>query len=619
MLLDRVACLESALKGNSMQQTSTPVPTVPETIDLRESTPIAIPAPDPELEIADAAVVLEFLAWGRRKDNNFHDSPENESGPRRPHQTQDEGSGPAILVKSALTAQLDVLEILLPSEKHVRQLVDYHAHCLLWYHGSFMASTLKQEINDFYREYNGSIRNKDVNLQWVALLFAVLTGSITCSTQHTANSWGFRELERARLSKQWYQATTTCLNLSNYTESHTIYSIQAISTLTISAHILGLSNTQSVLLAGANRIAQSLGLHRLAQESDTGALHSEMGLRRKRKRETGRRVWCQLCTQDWFSIPFSESYSLNSAFFDTDKPLSCNDNDMMPVPRHTPTIASYCNYLYDIAALIPQLQDAMANSNTLFTKYEQVVSFDEKMRELATSYMPTFLSTNAPVASSWPIYVPWARRSLAICAAHKIIMIHRKFLGMSFTNSAFAFTRRTCLAASRTILKEAQAATDKNGPVLWIDQAFSVAAGIILCLDAFHRKSDEPEFHEHRGLAKEAIAYLSRFTYSTIASRGTQLLTFLVAELSLNETENGRPQRKRRMHELHDSSPGRKKTKTFNLSSFIQSISAEPLTKEAEDPSESATQMAWDAFEDLFPPQTGFGGENLFNELFSFE
>jgi hypothetical protein len=184
------------------------------------------------------------------------------------------------------------------------------------------------------------------------------------------------------LSKQWFNATTTCLSLGSYLEDHMIYSVQAISTLTISAHIIGLSNTQSVLLSSANRIAQSLGLHRLGEEQSLTESGSNLDL--IRKRETGRRIWCQLCTQDWFSIPFSESCTLNRSYFNTGKPLNCNDDSLTPLPSHIPTMTSYCNYRFDIAALIPEVQDAMTQSNTLFTKYEQVLVFDEKLRQLAT-------------------------------------------------------------------------------------------------------------------------------------------------------------------------------------------------------------------------------------------
>ena len=311
-----------------------------------------------------------------------------------------------------------------------------------------------------------------------------------------------------------------CLNIACYIETHTIYSVQAIATLTIAAHILGKSSSQSVLLASAGRIAQNLGLHRLGPESAVDTTSKTQ----VRQREAGRRVFNQLCTQDWFQIPFSESYSLNPRFFQDARLLNCNDDDMIPKPLSIPTQASYCNYRYDIAALMPQLLDAMASCNTLFTKYEQVLQYDEKMRKLATACMPTFLSTNAPVANNWPVYVGWARRSLTICASHKIIMIHRKFLGLSFTNSAFSFTRRTCIAASKTILKEALSANDEQGPVLWIEQAFSVAAGIILSLDLFHRSATEKEFGEHSGLVEDAIEYLKRFEGSKIASRGVQLL-----------------------------------------------------------------------------------------------
>jgi hypothetical protein len=57
-------------------------------------------------------------------------------------------------------------------------------------------------------------------------------------------------------------------------------------------------------------------------------------------------------------------------------------------------------------------------------------------------------------------------------------MIHRKFLSMSFVNPMFEFTRRTCVAASRTVIKEQKEATRDGGPMLCIHQAFSVTASV---------------------------------------------------------------------------------------------------------------------------------------------
>lgn len=423
-LLQRVAQLEARIDrgqpspeqrrlGSSSitQQTHSPTP--------EPHQPTALPVVDPTSDARevtddiDAATVLEFLAWGRKKDSDFLNAPEHEAGPRQLGSTpgqDDSASVTNILTDSTKTVQLDVLEALLPSKNHIMLLAEYHNSSLLWYHGSYSSKIFSDDLHVFLNECNGDVRHGQLNLQWLALLFSILTGSITCASPATCHTWGFSDVERPTLALRWYEATVTCLNMANYIQTHTIYSVQAIATLTIAAHILGQSNSQSVLLSSAGRIAQSLGLQRL----QSGLSNSPDQLR---KSEVGKRVFIQLCTQDWFSIPFSETYSLNPRFISsTIRPINCNDNDMVVHPESTPTQASYCNYRYDIAALMPQLLDAMAGCNTMFTKYEQVLKFDDKMRKLATASMPTFLSSNAPVVDEWPIYVSWARRSLTICA-----------------------------------------------------------------------------------------------------------------------------------------------------------------------------------------------------------
>lgn len=476
---------------------------------------------------------------------------------------------------------------------------------------------LKDELDAFLIEYGGDVRHQDMNLQWLALLFAILTGSMTCAQSSILQTWGFSEAERAVLSMRWYEAAVTCLNMACYIEIHEIYSVQAIATLTISAHTLGKSNSQSVLLASAGRIAQSLGLHRLKSET------ASIPIDQLRKREAGRRVFNQLCTQDWFQIPFSESYSLNPSFIHAAKPLNCNDDDMVPQPQITPTQASYINYRFEIARLMPQLLDATANCNTPFTKYEQVLQYDDKMRKLATAYMPTFLSANAPVAENWPVYVGWARRSLAICAAHKIIMIHRKFLALSFTNSAFSFTRRTCIAASKTILKEALSPNKEHGPMLWIEQAFSVAAGIILSLDTLYRDTGEKEFEEHSRLVADAIDYLKGFENSKVAWRGVQLLSALRQELGAAEGQTSSRKRPR-LDDRSATTPARKRTRLFNVDDFVQNLSQNlrattPVATPSNELPNSVGDVAWHSFIDTLSPQTGFAGQSLFDDLLAFQ
>jgi hypothetical protein len=224
------------------------------------------------------------------------------------------------------------------------------------------------------------------------------------------------------------------------------------------------------MLATAIRISQSLGFHRLGSPSEDHPLNTI-------KRETGRRVWTELCIQDWFSIPFSESYLIHQLDFNTDKPRNCMDEDMLSTPDEVPTIMTYHRFLYDIALLMPQMHDDISRSNTTYAKYEHVLRYDTRMRTLASKHIPPCLKSVA-LEPSWPRYIPWARHCLTISSAHKIIMIHRKFLWQSFTNPAFSFTRKTCIAASKTIIRAQKQAAKDDGPDLWIYHAFSVAASV---------------------------------------------------------------------------------------------------------------------------------------------
>ncbi|KAF2993825.1 hypothetical protein E8E13_002118 [Curvularia kusanoi] len=303
-------------------------------------------------------------------------------------------------------------------------------------------------------------------------------------------------------------------------------------------------------------------------------------------------------------------------------PSNCNDDDLEHKPKSVPTQTSYCNYRYEIAALMPRLLDASSACNTLFTKYEQVLKYDEKMRRLATASMPAFLSTNAVVDPDWPVWISWGRRSLAICASHKIIMIHRRFLGLSFTNSAFSFTRRTCVAAAKTILKEALSENDQDGPILWIEQAFSVAAGIVLCLDIAHRDPHQEDLEYHANLMRKTIGYLRSFETSKIASRGAHLLQTLQ-----NEVQRGsfRSHSKRRCEDAGDmvSRPLKQIRRALNVPRLDQTALVGSATLSAShtlEPLETIMESnTWEEQAYRYPIDITLGPQDLFDDLLSFQ
>ncbi|KAJ5747301.1 uncharacterized protein N7511_008997 [Penicillium nucicola] len=208
--------------------------------------------------------------------------------------------------------------------------------------------------------------------------------------------------------------------------------------------------------------------------------------------------------------------------------MNCmDDDDASPVTNDVPTPVTYHRFLYDIATLMPQLQDDISASHTLYAKYEHVIQYDKKMRLLVSKDVPSCLR-NTTADPSWPRYIPWARHCLTISSAHKIIMIHRKFLWSSFTNSAFNFTRKTCIAAAKTIIREQKQLAKEDGPTLWIYHAFSVAASIILCLDLFFDPLPGADQRDNRALATATIDILSQSDTSMIAARGVKILRLLL-------------------------------------------------------------------------------------------
>ncbi|KAK3642377.1 hypothetical protein LTR56_010730 [Elasticomyces elasticus] len=502
-------------------------------------------------EVIDAATILEFIAWGRQKQVTYAtDSTANNNA--NSNDSAGISCSPGTL--EARRGSLIHLQILLPDPKTVQALCQYHIDCLLWYHGSFHGSTFMRQLVRFYAEHGGQIDAPAIDLQWVALLFSVLAASISCGSKATVSSWGFGVEEQEMLSVRWLEAVITCLDASNYMASQSVLSCQAISTLTISAHLLGYSDQQAILLAAATRIAQALGLHRLDDSSE-----------RTVEVEAGRRLWSQLCTQDFFSIPFTECYLINPVYSKSSDPLNCNDESLDLLPAEVTTVTSYCRFLSSIAMLMPQLQDGIEGSKTFFMKYEQVLKFDRRLRSLATEQRPSFLSRTP----SEPDYAPWARRAAAISSSHKIIMIHRKFLSMSFTNTAFTFTRRTCIAASKTILKEFRQATDEDGPVLWIYHAFSVAASITLCLDILYCGSDATE---HARMVTETVSLLNDVQNSKIASRGARLLGDLLYLTTAYTTPQTDATRKRSYEQAGFERSTDKQHKNTDIGSLLHSL-----------------------------------------------
>ncbi|KAI5917494.1 hypothetical protein F4810DRAFT_44045 [Camillea tinctor] len=513
---DRIAEISSTTQNGSTTTVPASLPTqTQQQPTSRFTVPPAPPKPQNHEELEESpldhdglALTLEYLAWGRNY--NKHDD------------TITKGKkNSSIHLKNIDFPEDTNIQADIPHIHLAKKLVFYHIQSLCWHHNAIHAPTFLDECEAFWKA--GSV----VDPCWMALYFAVLSSAAWCYPHDDGEIPSSELKSRAGV---WYDAMVSALNQNDFMENHSIYSVQSIVISILVAHPLGHSNAHYILLSAAIRIAQCLGLDKVQERSHLKPQASQKEWDNAVENEVKCRVWWQLIIQDYFAVPFVDTYSINPNHFSTAMPGNVDDHDLVDMPRNKPTISSYCIVLAKMAWLMPQLVDgAHRLSSTSPTKrYEHVLELDLKMRQIVSD-IPPFLSRQGPVDPSWPPWVNWARQTLTISAADKLIMIHRAFLVQSFRSPVYAYTRTTCLSASLTILKEYQRLSPSASNI-WIVPAFTISAAIIVALDLLYTPEPTAQAEKNRLLVSQTISSLSSTKQHKMAVRGASILTALLGE-----------------------------------------------------------------------------------------
>ncbi|KAK2752072.1 alpha-ketoglutarate dependent xanthine dioxygenase [Colletotrichum kahawae] len=374
--------------------------------------------------------------------------------------------------------------------------------------------------------------------QWLALYSAVLSSSLL-SWQ---NSWKHRDAFPLALPagccspQDLFSFMVDTLYQAHFLQNVSRYSVQAIVISTEVAHNLGLSQLNATLFSAAIRMAECLGIHKITDGSSLDLQTPDQMWEDTLQREVGRRVWLQMVIQDHFAIPFTDSYGINPAQYSTSLPRNADDADLVDAPETTLTVSTYTRVLGGIAQLMPELADGMGPLRAQMPAREQyahVLRMDQKMREQVQS-IPRFLLQKDELLEGKCAWLGVARQSLAITAAEKIVMIHRSFLFLSFQSDSYVHTRRTCVAAAVTILREHKSIVESGEVSLWTHVAFSITAAIILSFEVICDQSNERDTRQEGYLdairdAREHL--LGRTTNDVLAHRGVVLIDAIFSEV----------------------------------------------------------------------------------------
>lgn len=291
----------------------------------------------------------------------------------------------------------------------------------------------------------------DTSVIWLGLVYSMMT--IALQSYHRAGdeppeyrgkSW--------QVSSDYRRLTAQCLMLADITQPIT-HMLETLVLHVYSEYARSRDAEVGVLLSVSIivRLAMRMGYHR-----DAGPYPNISPF----QGEMRRRVWMAVRQSD---ILFSSQAGLppmvRNREMDTEFPRNLHDDeiyeDIKVLPPSRPnsdiTAASYmiakARLMYLYGMVVEESQSLVGSS------YEDIMKLDQRLRELHTSLAPHLQMRTIEESVRDTASVIMQRFSLDLIYLKSICVLHRKFLGASRENSRYAYSRRTCIDASMTMLQ----------------------------------------------------------------------------------------------------------------------------------------------------------------------
>ncbi|ORY63814.1 hypothetical protein BCR35DRAFT_308781 [Leucosporidium creatinivorum] len=430
---------------------------------------------------------------------------------------------------------------ILPSKEMSDAIVLYSLDRVGWQHGAVHSGSFLAECAEFHAW--GEQRGRLVNQAWLALYFAVLCVGVKHMSESDGLLCGLSGDDLKSLPQRYFDASISALHRSNFLAKHSIYSVQTVVIVVLTCQDVGGSDLIATLLACAIRIAIHLNIHRFASDAEWERsriakgvkAQSELGIKQLIDREVRKRLWCALCTEDWVSIPYRRSYTIFPSHFTTPLPANVLDSDLSLGHLHIrgpdePTPVSKLIVLFKTATCVRRFFEDMNSSNGGLS-YDLCLQIDREIREIMLK-APRYLQPDAEV-EGFPPYVAWMRHYFILSVSHKLLVIHRVFLGRSFRDPRYGYSRKAAIDAARSMIGQLVKGSRLPYQHIWTIPYHTIVASTTLILDIFQCSLSDPldDVANKRREVELAIFELQVLApNSPIAARGVQLLTTLLGE-----------------------------------------------------------------------------------------
>lgn len=229
--------------------------------------------------------------------------------------------------------------------------------------------------------------------------------------------------------------------------------------------------------------------------------------------ETRRRVWTVVRQLDLlFSSQAGMPPIVRSTDTNTALPRNIYDDELYeemkvlpasrPVTEETP--ASYMIAKAHLVYVYGRIVEASQSLTS--TTYEEIMKLDHRLREVQATMAPHLHMRPLEDSARDPSNIIMQRYSLDLLYLRSQCVLHRKFLGASRDSSRYAYSRRTCIDASMTMLRHQATLHNESRPggrlraVRWFISSLTTSdfllAAMIVCLDLYH--TAEAERHGRR-------------------------------------------------------------------------------------------------------------------------
>lgn len=353
----------------------------------------------------------------------------------------------------------------------------------------------------FQKQYDAHWMNPAAtSVVWMGMCYAMMT--LALQSYHRAGDEPPEYRGRAlELSHEHRRLTAQCILLADITQPIA----QLLETLVLHVQAeYGRSRDAepSVLLMTGIcvRLAIRMGYHR--DPGPHANITPFMG-------EMRRRVWTFVRQIDLLiSFQFGMPAIVRSDHVDTQPPRNLYDDelheDMKALPASRPSFeATPMTYMIAKSRMTFTFGQIVERTGSLTNQptYEEVMSFDQQLRDIRASHPPLLQMRSFQDSARDPANLIMQRIGLELVYLRSLFVLHRRFIAKGRDNPRYAYSRRICIDASMEMLTHQATLHEEAQPggrlrsVKWYISSLTthdfLLAAMNVCMDLFHAAENE--------------------------------------------------------------------------------------------------------------------------------